>query len=326
MAQTLEHNKAVTNVYPVVPTLDNDMFIIRRLDDEPNDVGGLSADELKAEFDKAGEYVKDFINNELIPAVIASDLTEQTRSAAEAERVANEQERVNNEDTRVASELSRSLAEQERVNSESQRVVNEEIRTSAETIRENNEAQRIVNENARQDLETGYVAQASASAEAAKAAQLAAEKARDEAQSTVGGDFMAKGVYDPQRKAQDVFAYADKNLSAHNTNTAAHDDIRQAVNNAQNTADNKAAKSTIVTATLSASGWADGVYVLSVNGVTATSNQELLPAVDITAEQLEALQAANIQDGGQTAGNITLKAYGDVPTIDIPVRVIKRGD
>ena len=87
-----------------------------------------------------------------------------------------------------------------------------------------------------------------------------------------------------------------------------------------------AAKASIVTATLSASAWADGAYVLSVDGVTATSNQEVLPAVDITAEQLEALQAANIQDGGQTAGNITLKAYGNVPTIDIPIRVIKRGD
>lgn len=87
-----------------------------------------------------------------------------------------------------------------------------------------------------------------------------------------------------------------------------------------------AAKATIVTATLAANGWADGVYVLSVNGVTTTSNQEVLPAVNITAEQLEALQAANIQDGGQAAGNITLKAFGDVPTIDIPIRVIKRGD
>lgn len=87
-----------------------------------------------------------------------------------------------------------------------------------------------------------------------------------------------------------------------------------------------AAKATIVTATLAANGWADGAYILTVDGVTADSNQEILPAVDITAEQLEALQGANIQDGGQTAGNITLKAYGDVPTIDIPIRVIKRGD
>lgn len=87
-----------------------------------------------------------------------------------------------------------------------------------------------------------------------------------------------------------------------------------------------AAVSTIVTATLSASGWSSGTYVLTVSGVTATSNQEILPAVGITAEQLEALQAANIQDGGQAVNNITLKAYGDVPTIDIPIRVIKRGD
>lgn len=87
-----------------------------------------------------------------------------------------------------------------------------------------------------------------------------------------------------------------------------------------------AAKATVVTATLAANGWSNGAYILTVDGVTATSNQEILPAVNITAEQLEALQAANIQDGGQTAGNITLKAYGDVPTIDIPIRVIKRGD
>ena len=87
-----------------------------------------------------------------------------------------------------------------------------------------------------------------------------------------------------------------------------------------------AAVSTIVTATLATNGWSNGAYILTVDGVTTTSNQEILPAVDITAEQLEALQAANIQDGGQAAGNITLKAYGDVPTIDIPIRVIKRGD
>ena len=88
----------------------------------------------------------------------------------------------------------------------------------------------------------------------------------------------------------------------------------------------KADKATIAEVTLAASGWVDGVYTLTLDGVTASSNQEILPAVNITTEQLEALQSANIQDGGQAAGNITLKAFGDVPTIDIPIRVIKRGD
>ena len=85
-----------------------------------------------------------------------------------------------------------------------------------------------------------------------------------------------------------------------------------------------------VTATLLASGWtgseAPFVYTLAIAGVTATSYQELLPAVNITAEQLKALQAANITDGGQAAGSMTLKAYGKVPTLDIPIRVIKEGE
>ena len=89
-------------------------------------------------------------------------------------------------------------------------------------------------------------------------------------------------------------------------------------------------KSTTVSATLSASSWsgdsAPYTYTLAVNGVTATSNQELLPALNITEEQLTALQAANIQDGGQAANSVTLKAFGDKPTIDIPIRVIVRGD
>lgn len=85
-----------------------------------------------------------------------------------------------------------------------------------------------------------------------------------------------------------------------------------------------------VTATLLASGWTGSetpfVYTLAIAGVTATSYQELLPAVNITAEQLKALQAANITDGGQAAGSMTLKAYGKVPTLDIPIRVIKEGE
>ena len=91
-----------------------------------------------------------------------------------------------------------------------------------------------------------------------------------------------------------------------------------------------AGASETVTATLLAASWTGDAapysYALTVSGVTATSNQEVLPALNITAEQLEALQSANIQDGGQAANSMTLKAYGDKPTIDLPIRVIKRGD
>lgn len=85
-----------------------------------------------------------------------------------------------------------------------------------------------------------------------------------------------------------------------------------------------------VTATLLASGWtgseAPFVYTLAIAGVTATSYQELVPAVNITAEQLKALQAANITDAGQAVGTMTLKAYGKKPAVDIPIRVIKEGE
>ena len=39
-------------------TLNDDLNIIQKLDDEPNDVGGMSAQELKAAFDKAGNSIQ----------------------------------------------------------------------------------------------------------------------------------------------------------------------------------------------------------------------------------------------------------------------------
>lgn len=50
-----------------LPRFEKDVNIISKLDDEPNDVGGLSAAELKAEFDKAGGLLKAFINETLLP-------------------------------------------------------------------------------------------------------------------------------------------------------------------------------------------------------------------------------------------------------------------
>lgn len=87
-----------------------------------------------------------------------------------------------------------------------------------------------------------------------------------------------------------------------------------------------AKRSSIAAATLLAAGWVGQTYTLAVSGVTATSAVELLPALGITEDQLEALQEANLQDGGQSAGSITILAFGDVPVIDIPIRVIVRGD
>ena len=52
--------------------LTKDMQIIAKLDDEPNDVGGLTADELKAKFDEAGESIKSYLNDVLLKQLEAA--------------------------------------------------------------------------------------------------------------------------------------------------------------------------------------------------------------------------------------------------------------
>lgn len=93
---------------------NKDMKIISALDDEPNDVGGLTAAELKAKFDEGGEAIKRYLNDTLIPAVVADGATEEHRAEAEAARVAAEQTRQSNEETRQANETSRISAENAR--------------------------------------------------------------------------------------------------------------------------------------------------------------------------------------------------------------------
>ena len=92
----------------------------------------------------------------------------------------------------------------------------------------------------------------------------------------------------------------------------------------------KADKSTMVSTTLTAESWtgesAPYAQTVIVPGVTATSNNEVLPGADVTQAELEALQAANLVDGGQEEGYIFLKAWGEKPEIDLPIRVIVRGD
>ena len=87
---------------------------------------------------------------------------------------------------------------------------------------------------------------------------------------------------------------------------------------------------TMIAATLSVASWignaAPYTYTLTLVGVTADNTVEMLPSAEITATQLEALQGANIQDGGQSANQIILKAFGDKPSVDLPVRfIVRRG-
>ena len=78
--------------------------------------------------------------------------------------------------------------------------------------------------------------------------------------------------------------------------------------------------------TLSASSWSGGTYTISDSLITATSNQEIIPSPSISADQYKALVKASIVATGQSVGSITIKAFGTVPSIDIPITVIFRGE
>lgn len=65
----------------------NDLSIIQKLDDEPNDVGGLTSAELKAKFDEAGLTIQTWINETFIPALIAANLKFQSTKDIPAETI-----------------------------------------------------------------------------------------------------------------------------------------------------------------------------------------------------------------------------------------------
>ena len=91
-----------------------------------------------------------------------------------------------------------------------------------------------------------------------------------------------------------------------------------------------AGASTSVNVTILADGWsgdsAPYTYTATVEGVTEISVQDWTNDPDITLEQLEAWQAANVVDAGQSANTVIFKAFGDKPAVDIPLKCILRKD
>ena len=106
-------------------------------------------------------------------------------------------------------------------------------------------------------------------------------------------------------------------LVAGDINTSSGDSVETALSN-------KAGKSTGVSVTLSASGWASDAktQTVSVSGVTATANGSMRIAQSATDDQFAAWGAAQPRVTAQTDGSITVKLSGTIPTIDIPVEVL----
>ena len=74
----------------------------------------LSEEKVRADMQLLHDEVKSYLNDKLIPAIVADGATEEHRAVAEAARAAAEQTRQSNEETRKANEMSRISAENAR--------------------------------------------------------------------------------------------------------------------------------------------------------------------------------------------------------------------
>lgn len=188
----------VANSNLEIQMLDGDLNIIQKLDDEPNDVGGLTSAELKAKFDESGNIIKKYINETLIPAVLTDNATEESRKQAEAARVAAEQGRVTAEEGRVSAETARAAAEQARSEAEASRVSAENAREAAETARADETAGIVARATEQANAAAGSASQAAGSEQSAKdaagTATGAASSASQSAASASGSASQASAA------------------------------------------------------------------------------------------------------------------------------------
>lgn len=312
----------------VIPELDDDLDIIQKLDDEPNDVGGLTAAQLKAKFDEGPNAIKRYINDELLPAisdtVAEADVraeAEQGRVAAEAARVTAEQGRASAETGREQAEAARRTAESARVaaeqgraTAEQGRATAEESRITQETARQDAEAERQAAEQARVDTDTGIVAQATQQATAAgQSANAAAGSAQTAAQQAALA----------QQAAGSAATAAASQLTGQMAGYVS--DAQEAAQDAADAATAISAYGTEVPVTLTAAGWtgaaAPYAQTVAVAGLLANSYGDIGPANSATAAQRAAYRAALIAVTAQADGSVTLVADGDKPAVDIPAVV-----
>ena len=98
---------------------------------------------------------------------------------------------------------------------------------------------------------------------------------------------------------------------------------------AQEVVGNKADKATEYDMTLAAASWTGDTapysIALSVAKATETNNIDIIPQAS-EANTIEAWQGLGYMLGTQAEGSVTIQAWGDKPSVDIPIKVIVRGD
>lgn len=114
----------------------------------------------------------------------------------------------------------------------------------------------------------------------------------------IGAADMQQMIYDPNGKAQDIFAYTDTAISA------------------------KADKSTVYNIIAIPSGWVDMKQVITVNGLLSTDKGVIGLSSNAPYEQAAKAQLSFEQTSDDS---ITIIVNGDTPTVDMPITILKVG-
>lgn len=184
---------------------------------------------------------------------------------------------------------------------------------------------------------------AASSALAAQTAQTAAEKARDEAQAIAGGDYVTKVELNSHTNNTTLHFTADEKTklsgiepnannyihpSSHPANMITEDSTHRFVtDDEKNVWSSKSDfsgkykdlinKPTVSATTLLVSDWySTCLYSFEIEYPSSIYDIEIALDSTATSEQAEAFNGAQI--AGSATSNI-IKAYGEVPTVDIPI-------
>ena len=329
----------------MIPLCEVDTDVIKQLDDEPNDVGGLTAAELKAAFDAAGDGLKDYLNETLIPQIIAADATEQARAGAErvretqeAQRQANETVRQSNETTRQTQEAAREAAEAARANENSGIVA--QATAQAERAAQ---AADFADDSA---AAAGDSASAAATSEsnAARSEQIASAAADSAARNEQTAGLHARGAQVLAQSAADAAIEAESyargqtgSRAGENTDNAKYykdqsKDIYDDVNERfQIGLDNGLLCAKTVSLTLLSSGWTESVdepfswvQTLTLSAADAMAEAQAgvayLPGSATKGQWTEASRCG-LRVSGQTTTSVTITAGIAKPTINIPIEL-----
>lgn len=207
--------------------------------ENPEDYPTVELEEAKVRQDMQSlhDETKDYINEKLIPAVLASDATEAARTAAEEARASAEELRSEAEQARVSSEASRAEAEETREDAESSRAEAESSRASAESARVSAESQRASAEGTRVEAESGR-ASAEQGRVSAETARAQAESVRADAELTRAYAEAARVLAEQSRaSAEQARSQAENLRLIKESERVSAEDARIAAENAREVAE-----------------------------------------------------------------------------------------